>query len=105
MPKYFREGHESVTIAEHLNIISMIFPTAKIDRPANLAMDDVYLNSIYSKAVDRSAKDSPSAMKTVITAMYFPCWQHSGKTINKGHTSGALASEELKKHILQPLQK
>jgi len=118
-----------ITNLHHIHFNSADYYTPLL---AGLAMDDAYLYSTYSKAVDRAAKDNPSAIKNVLNFEkdfarmdnnnVFPLLAaHDAliryeqqkasygdlpvETINKGHTTGALAYKELREHMLKPLQK
>lgn len=118
-----------ITNLHHIHFNSADYYTPLL---AGLAMDDAYLYSTYSKAVARAAKDNPAAIKSVLNfekdfsrmdnSNVFPLLavhdtliryeqQKASygsipvETINKGHTTGALAYKELREHILKSLQK
>ena len=118
-----------ITNLHHIHFNSADYYTPLL---AGLAMDDAYLYSTYSKAVARSAKDNPFAIKSVLNfekdfakmdnSNVFPLlavhdtlirYEQQRASygnlpvdiINKGHTTGALAYQALREHILKPLQK
>ncbi len=118
-----------ITNLHHIHYNSADYYTPLL---AGLAMDDAYLYSTYSKAVARTAKDNPSAIESVLNfeqefaavdnSNVFPLlavhdtlirYEQQKKsygilpveTINKGHTTGALAYKVLREHILKPLQR
>ncbi len=98
---------------------------------AGLAMDHVYLHSLYSRAVAKQAKDNPTAIESVLNfeedfaaqkkGNVFPLLAlhdqlvHYGRqkdsygdcpveTIAKGHTTAALAYSQLRHHVCKHLK-
>ncbi len=97
---------------------------------AGLRMDDAYLNSLYSRATAQKAKDNPAGIEKVLNFEQDFCTRESDnvspllaihdqliryeqqkasygncpvKTIARGHTTGALAYEQLREHIMKCL--
>ncbi len=97
---------------------------------AGVAMEDAYLNSVYSRATDPKAKENPEAIRKVLNfeagfaagdnSNVFPLLAVHDRLIRfelqkasygdlpveeiaKGHTTGALAYKNLKEHVLKHL--
>ena len=114
------------------NLHHIHFNSADIYTPllAGVAMDDAYLNSVYSKAVSSIAKESPDLIKNVLNfeadfqntdnsnvypllAKYDQIVRFERQkesygqipvfTINKGHTTGALSYKQLREHLVTHL--
>jgi hypothetical protein len=116
------------------NLHHIHFNSADVYTPllAGLAMHDAFLYSVYSKAVDASAKARPETMKQLFD--FQPSFDTSGHShdnvfpllsrhdaiirfdvqkasysglevavIDKGHTTGALAYDALRDHMLKHL--
>lgn len=118
------------------NLHHVHFNSADVYTPllAGLAMDDAFLNSVYSKSVAASAKRQPEIMKELFDFQpsfdacghshdnVFPLLgrhdaiirfqqqkaSYSGlavEVIDKGHTTGALAYDALREHMLKYLER
>jgi len=118
------------------NLHHVHFNSADVYTPllAGLAMDDAFLNSVYSKSVAASAKNQPEMMKTLFD--FQPAFDTCGhshdnvfpllsrhdaiirfekqkasygglevEVIDKGHTTGALAYDALRGHMLKYLER
>jgi len=114
------------------NLHHIYYNSADIYTPllAGLAMHDAYLHSVYSKATCPRARENPEVIKEVLNFESMFANQDNGnvfpllavhdrliryeeqkasygplpvETINKGHTTGALASGRLREHILKHL--
>jgi len=114
------------------NLHHIFFNSADVYTPllAGLAMDDAYLNSVYSMATDLKARENPEAIKEVLNfesgfvskdnSNVFPllavhdrliCHERQKTSygdlaveeISKGHTTGALAYRVLREHVLKHL--
>ena len=99
---------------------------------AGLAMNDAYLRSAYSRAVDPQAKENPADIESVLNFQaefagkdsrnVFPLLARHDRiirypvqkdsygdrpvvTIEKGHTTGALAYGALRRHVFDVLQR
>ncbi len=116
------------------NIHHIYFDSADIYVPllAGTAMDDTFLNSTYSKAVDSKAKANPNVIQSLLNfetdfanqinsnvfpllAKYDQLVRHERQkesygqtpvyTIEKGHATGAMSYRLLREHIFQRLIK
>ncbi len=133
-----RAGSKKVVVAgtslggfiTNLHHIHFNSADAYIPLLAGLAMDDAYLNSVYSRATDQKAKANPERIKKVLNfeaafaardnGNVFPMlavhdrlirFEEQKKSyggvrveeIEKGHTTGALAYRDLREHVLKHL--
>lgn len=115
------------------NIHHIHYNSADIYTPllAGVAMDDAYLHSLYSRAVAKEVRENPDVIERVLNfeegfaaqdnSNVFPLLATHDQlirypiqkasygdcpvdTIVKGHTTGALAYEKLRRHVLRHLE-
>lgn len=146
MPKYFREGYDSPGAAEHIQGVNLHLPeiggegtyditadTLDLYTPllAGTVMNEAYLRSAYSRAVDPAAKANPEVIDSVLNfesdfadldnGNVFPLLATSDQIINyerqkasyggcpvvsfnKGHTTGALSYRVLREHVMKHVE-